>query len=207
MPSRLADSFAGLGERRFPERTLLLQVFCGFFFPDPCQHPASDLRVSLPDLGNLLSSAALHMHCTPSFPEPADACALCFLGSRGKSSWNALTWKIQNFPATCPEELEASACHFCRTQSDGSSCASPTVNVRVQEAVIPHMRQRSDYNFVSIPDLHVSGTFVVSTWEELQGDNPGANWETMKLHLHGIFWKTGELGCSWQKIGEGLVEP
>lgn len=69
MPSRLVDSFAGLGERRFPER---IQVFCGFFFPGPCQQPASDLRVSLPDLGTLLSRAALPMHCTPPFPEPAD---------------------------------------------------------------------------------------------------------------------------------------
>ena len=41
------------------------------------------------------------------------------------------------------------------------------------------MQQRFDYNFVSTPDLHVSGTFVVSTWEGLKGDNPGANWETM----------------------------
>jgi len=96
---------------------------------------------------------------------------------------------------------------FCITRSDGSSCASPTVNVRVQEAVIPYMQQRFDYNFVSTSDLHVSGTFMVSTWEGLKGDNPGANWETMKPPLHGIFWKTGEFGCSWQKMGDRLMQP
>lgn len=96
---------------------------------------------------------------------------------------------------------------FCMTQSDGASCASPTVNVRVQEAVIPHMQQRFDYNFVSTPDLHVSGTFVVSMWEGLKGDNPGANWETRKPHLHGIFWKLGNLGVPGKKWGKGLWSP